>query len=270
VTTDTGLASSRYRHAMPSNLECLGLGVADQAELERLLDGAVAEARRLGEVDGISVLRWQDRSGARLVMSVRGEHVLDLLPSFAGTPGARLANVRAATDEVAFADVVDEDDEQVTMLALELEQRRLLPAAGVAAAGAIVVALGVDVTVHADEEAFAASDASLLHGRSEDDVDEAPAHFAERGWSWPPRMAAESFISYGVFGPPEDARAYARLTGTVRHARRLQVAATGKEFVAARLQTAGFEVDLCLPADEHNLKPGNVIGGTVFLVGSLD
>jgi hypothetical protein len=257
---------------VPSNLECLGLGVADHAGLERLLGVAVAAARPLGEVDGISVVRWEDPSGARLVMSVQGRQVLDLLPCYAGTPGARLANIRAATDEVALADVVDEGDEQVTMLALELEQRRLLPAAGVAAASATVVALGVDVTVHADEAAFAASDASLLHGQGEDDVDdldEAPPHFAERGWSWPPRMAAESFISYGVFGPPEDAQAYARLTGTVRHARRLRVAATGREFLAARVRTAGFAVDLCLPAGEHNLQPGNVIGGTVFLVGSL-
>jgi hypothetical protein len=255
---------------VPSNLACLGLGVADNAELERLLSVAVPAARPLGEVDGIWVVRWEDPSGARLVMSVQGEQVLDLLPSFAGTPGARLANIQAATDEVAIADVVDEGDEQVTMLALELEQRRLLPAEGLAAASATVVALGVDVTVHADEDAFAASDASLLQDPGEDGPGEPPPHFVERGWSWPPRMAAESFISYGVFGAPEDAQAYARLTGTVRQARRLRVTATGQEFTAARVQTAGFEVDLCLPAGEHTLQPGNVIGGTVFLVGSLD
>lgn len=254
---------------MPSNLECLGLGVADHAELERLLGVAVPAARPLGEIDGISVVRWEDSSGARLVMSVQGEQVLDLLPSYAGIPGARLANIRVANDEVALADVMDEGDEQVTMLALELEQRRLLPAAGVATASATVVALGVDVTVHADGEAFAASDASLLHGGGEDDGGEAPPHFAERGWSWPPRMAAESFISYGVFGAPEDAQAIARLTGTVRHARRLRVSATGQEFLTARVRTAGFEVDLCLPAGGHDLQPGNVVGGTVFLVGSL-
>ncbi|MGE5830557.1 MAG: hypothetical protein ACM30G_19645 [Micromonosporaceae bacterium] len=253
---------------MPSNLECLGLGVADQAELERLLGVAVAAARPLGEVDGVSVLRWEDPSGARLIMSMQGGQLLDLLPSYAGTPGAQLANVRVASDEVAFADVM-EGDEQVTMLALELEQRRLLPAEGVAAASATVVALGVDVTVHADEEAFAASDASLLQDPGEDGPGEPPPHFAEQGWSWPPRMAAESFISYGVFGAAEDAQAYARLIGTVQHARRLRVDATGQDFLSARVRTAGFEVDLCLPPGEHNLQPGNVIGGTVFLVGSL-
>jgi hypothetical protein len=40
-------------------------------------------------------------------------------------------------------------------------------------------------------------------------------HYLERGWSWPPRLASESFISYGVFGDPAQARARARLSGTV-------------------------------------------------------
>jgi len=40
-------------------------------------------------------------------------------------------------------------------------------------------------------------------------------HYLERGWSWPPRLASESFISYGVFGDPAQARDRARLSGTV-------------------------------------------------------
>jgi hypothetical protein len=51
-----------------------------------------------------------------------------LLPSFAGAPGARLADVRAVNDDVAIASVIDEFGEVSTILAVELEQRRLLDA----------------------------------------------------------------------------------------------------------------------------------------------
>ncbi|WP_139307184.1 hypothetical protein [Micromonospora pattaloongensis] len=254
---------------MTSNLDCIGLGVDDHAGMDRLVSIALRGAERLGQAGGVSVLRWQDPSGARLILGVRGNEVTDLLPSYAGEPGARLANVRAVNEDVVVADVLDEDGQQVTMLAAELEQRRLLPATGTVGGPACVVALGVDVTVWADDDAFAASDASLLGDG--DEPGEAPPHVVEQGWPWPPRMAAESFISYGVFGEPEQARAYARLNGRVLRAQRKTVAVTGREFVAARVRTAGFEVDVCLPADATGEVPraGSVIAGTVFLVASL-
>ncbi|MFD2767075.1 hypothetical protein [Micromonospora eburnea] len=255
---------------MTSNLDCVGLGVTDRAGMRRLVDIALAGAERLGEADGVSVLRWQDPSGARLVLGVRGDEVVDLLPSYAGTPGARLADVRAVNEDVAVADVLDDGGEQATMLAAELEQRRLLPAATGPVGGlACVVALGVDVAVYADAEAFAASDASLVGDR--DDPGDPPAHVVEQGWPWPPRMATESFVSYGVFGEPAQAQAYARLNGTVLGAEPRTVTATGQRFVAARVRTAGFEADVCLPAGDAGgvPQPGNVVAGTVFLVGSL-
>lgn len=254
-----------------SNLDCIGLGVHDHAGMDRLVTMAVRGAERLGEVGGVSVLRWQDPSGARLILGMRGNEVIDLLPSYAGTPGARLANVRAVNDDVAVANVLDEDGQQVTMLAAEVEQRRLLPAVtGTVQEMACVVALGVDVTVWPDKDAFEASDASLI-GDGGDDPGEAPPHVVEQGLPWPPRMAAESFIAYGVFGDPEQAQAYARLNGTVLRAQRKTVAATGQEFVAVRVRTVGFEVDVCLPVDGAGELPsaGNVIAGTVFLVASL-
>jgi hypothetical protein len=251
-----------------SNLECVGLGVADRNGLHRLVNRALADARQMGTAGSVTVLRWEDPSGARLVIGMRDREILEYLPSFAGEPGARLGGVRMANDEVAIADVVDEDGEQATMIAVELEERRLLPASAGAAAGlASVVALGVDVTVHAGAEAFAASDASLLSSDG-GDPGEPPPHVVERGMPWPPRMAAESLISYGVFGPAEQAQAYARLNGTVLHAGRRTVAATGQQFVTARVRTVGLDLDLCLPAGPVP-EPGNVIGGTVFLVASL-
>lgn len=261
-------AVPRYGRRVASNLECVGLGVGDRSGLQRLVNGALADARQVGVAAGVSVLRWEDPSGACLVLAVRDREVLDLLPSYAGQAGARLGGVRAANDGVVIADVVDEAGEQTTLIAVALEQRRLLAfAAGPVAGPASVVALAVDVTVHADAAAFAASDASLLSPDSTD-AGEPPVHVVERGLPWPPRMAAESLISYGVFGPAELAEAYARLNGTVLRAERRTVAATGGRFVVARVRTVGLDLDMCL-AGVLVPEPGNVVSGTVFLVASL-
>ncbi|GHJ48127.1 hypothetical protein Cs7R123_54690 [Catellatospora sp. TT07R-123] len=255
---------------MASNFECVGLAVGDRAELAELVSRALAGAEPVGHVGGIDVCVWQDPSGVRLVFSLKNGKILDFVPSFAGTEGARLSAVRPANDEVAIANVVDGDGEMMTMLAVELEQRRLLTGAGRSVSGpASVIAFGQDVSVHADEDAFAASDASLLD--PDDAGTEPPADHSEQGLPWPPRMGPESFISYGVFGPAEQAQALARLHGTVLDAQRRTVAATGQSFVVARVRTVGFETDLCLPdlPDAELPQPGNVIGGHVFLVASL-
>src|SRR6266498_1298689 len=100
--------------------------------------------------------------------------------------------------------------------------------------------------VHADAAAFDSSVASLLSEPGED-PGEPPPHVVERGLRWPPRMAAESVISYDVFGAREQAQAYARLNASVLRAEQRTVAATGQRFSAARVRTVGFELDLCLP-----------------------
>lgn len=255
---------------MAANLACVGLGVASQDELAALVDSILATAVPLGRAGDTDVLRWQDDSGARLVVTFRNDELEQLLPSFAGTPGARLTGVHALNDELSHADVVDESGEQLTALALELEQRALLRGRTVSGRASIV-ALGSDVSVHADEAAFQASPASIL-GSPDEHAAEPPPMYAERGWPWPPRMAAESFISYGVFGEPAEAQAYARLNGVVRSAQRRTNGLTGQAFIVARVSTAGFQADVCLAASEHPDVPaaGSVIGGTVFMVGSLE
>ncbi len=259
-----------YGSRVASNLECVGLALDGRADVQRLIDDALAGADVLGRSGDLTVHRWQDPSGARLVVATKGRQVVEFLPSYAGTPGPVLANVRNANDDVTVADVVDDDGEKIGAFAAEFEQRRLLPQTP-SGGLATVVALGVDVAVHADAAAFATSDDSLLSPRSADEPDEPPAHYVERGWPWPPRMAAGSFISYGVFGAPEEAEAYARLNGTVLHAQRRTVVATGRQFITARVHCGVFETDVCLPVHAGTVDPtpGNVIAGTVFLVASL-
>ena len=79
-----------------------------------------------------------------------------MLPSFAGQPGANFRNVRAGNDEVWMADVFDDQGYQSTAAAVELEQRRLLDPAEQWRGRASVVALGIAVSLHADDAAFSA------------------------------------------------------------------------------------------------------------------
>lgn len=219
---------------MTSNLGCIGLAVEDADDLDRLIAAVLPAADSLGRVGDVEVFRWQDASGARLIIDVEGGERVGLLPSFAGTPGAFFANLKRVNDKITTVDVVDSTGEQLTSAAVELEQRRLQKAIPIGGQ-ATLVALGIAVTVHESPE------------------------------------ESQSFLAAAVFGASEDADAYARLAGTVLRAERRSVAQTGQQFIAARVRTTGFELDVCLAASDHPTvpTPGQTIAGTVFLVASL-
>ena len=126
----------------------------------------------------------------------------------------------------------------------------------------------MDVQIYPDADAFAASPGSQLDTSA---GQEPPPHYRERGWTWPPRLGAESFISYGVFDPPDQARPHARLSGTVLKAGQRVCALTGQPFTVATVSTAGFAADVCLAASEHPgpPAPGTIISGTVSLCAAF-
>jgi hypothetical protein len=256
---------------MSSNLACVGLAVDDDQGLGRLVERACTAARPAGTFDGVRVLRWHDPSGAGLVLGLRDQEVVDLLPVFASTAGGMVAGCRLVNESVASAAIVDADGEQLTAMAFEAEQYRQIKALGQPLSGhARITALGVSVNVHADAEAFAASPDSLLDPGA-DPAGPPPPHYAERGWSWPARMAAESFISHGVFGDPAQSTAHARLGGTVLRASHRTCEVTGQGFSVATVRTVGFEADLCLADTEHRTpQPGSIISGTVYLIAAID
>ncbi len=250
---------------MASNLGCIGLDTdADGfgALIERAYESSVVVAYR----DDLVITRWQDESGARVVFAIDAQgQVLSVTPSLAGEPGANLAELALVGDDLWTASVVDADGEQATACATELEGSAFFDPQNPPSGPASMVALGVGVAFFSDEDAFSASPASLLN----DDPGETPAHYVENGWSWPPRLAAESFISYGVFDPANSA--HAMLNGTVVAARTAQNSLTGQQFHVARVQTAGFQADLCVPASEHERPTaGQVVSGTVYLVADLN
>lgn len=255
---------------MASNLACVGLAVNDHAGLTDLVGRIWPALVSLGRDGDVEVLRWQDPSGARLILEMAGGEVIGFLPSFAGTAGANLEDAHRANDEVWTVGIFDDEGSQLTAAAVELEQRRLLSPTDGLGGRASIVALGSAVGLHADEAAFAASDDSLLLSR-EAEPSEPPAHYVENGWSWPPRMAAEAFFAYGVFGEPHAAQAGARLAAMVLAARRHVVELTGQSFIVARARTCGFEIDICL-GPEHTVvpQPGQIVAGEVLLTASLD
>lgn len=247
---------------MTSHLACLGLGVEDGRGLERVVQHGLAHAQAWGTRDGTSVVSWQDDSGARLVLALREGTLVDVVPSFAGTPGVLLAGLAPAgpgTADVHVADVVDTAGSVLTRCAVHVEQRALLDAVPWAGQAALV-ALGFDVTVHADAGAFDGDPASLLGGTAERADGRAAVRFGP-----------ESFVPTGLFtdAPGTAPAPVALLHGTVLRASRRRVTLTGQEFVAARVRTAPGEVDLCLPGGVGEVRPGNVVAGGVMLVARL-
>jgi hypothetical protein len=254
---------------MSSNLACVGLPSSDE-QLGALIDQILPEAGLLGTSGGNRILRWEDPSGTRLVLEVGDDGVVDLLPSFRSDSTVILGDLQAVNDDVVMASLLDEGGEQLTSASLALEQRRLLPRRRVAPARASLTALGVDVVVLPDADAFSASDASLLD--PDGTPGDVPEAYQEHGWSWPPRVAASSFFSYGVFAEGQDATAYARLSGSVLRADRRIVQATGKDVVVVDVETAGCTLTVCLEGSACSQlpEPGNIVSGTVFLAACLE
>ncbi|GAB3829585.1 hypothetical protein [Kribbella italica] len=250
---------------MASNLDCLGLGVPSPEAfadlIERIGPAAVLVART---DDGVELHRWEDPSGARLLLTRGKRGITRVTPSYAGERTVQLHEVRRVSDEAAVADVLA-DGETATRLAIELEE---LPVLGDATHEGLasVVALAPDAEFFADAATFATADASLL---GDGDAGPRPAHY-EADWIWPPRLDAESFIPTGLFGADNETEPLALLNGTIRYAERRTTMLTGQDFVVARAHTAAFEADICLPADHPVPLPGTVISTNAFLTGSLE
>jgi hypothetical protein len=254
---------------MSSALACIGLAVSDDAEFSLLLKNALLGIREIGTFGGVYVGRWQDDSGAALVLGLHDGQVADFTFAYAGTSGAPLADCRLLHEAIAFAKVTDADGHQLTAMAFEAEQYRQLAACGQPVSGpARITALGIDVALYPDPEAFAASPASQVHPPP----GTAPPRPPDYDGPWPTRLEAESFISHAGFAELPQHQSRARLSGTVLNATRHVSAITGQAFTVAAIRTAGFEASLCLAAADHPdlPDPGTIISGTVVLSAAID
>ncbi|MGN6325045.1 hypothetical protein [Pseudolysinimonas sp.] len=255
---------------MASNFSCIGLPIGDEQELLSTVRQMKSLAHPMGHVEGVDVFRWEDSSGARVIMGFRGDELEDLLPSFAGDPGIRLSNCRPLNADVVAATVVDSDGEQTTSIAFELEQRRALRRRNRWSGLASVSGFAPSAQFFASEKDFDESPASLVDPSADPDQPP-PPHVIERGIRWPYRMATESFMSLAVFGEPEAATADARLNGFVRVSEVRHNSLTGRPFAVSRISCLGFEIDLLTDLAENSVPaPGSIFAGWVFLAASID
>ncbi len=235
---------------MATHLACIGLGTGGEQDFQRLVVQANQDAQQQEVIRGVRVRRWEDGSGAAVVLGWRAGQLISFMPALAATSQVRLANCHPVREPVTVADVLDAGGAPVNALAAELEQFRQLVAAGQPVDGmAKIAAFGLSVKLYDDENAFLA---------------------APKG----PNDATEpaDFEPFGAFAEPAQAQAHARLTGTVLKAERRFSWLTGHPFTVAITRTAGFEVDLCLAGDEHPTvpAPGAIVTGVVSLSISME
>ena len=226
-----------------SNLACIGLDVRRRSDFREMVTAARAEAETIVKDGEVGVHVWTDTSGARLIITTEGDLVRVVTPSFHADPGAILSEPQAIDGGVVLAELVDQHDEVFTEIACQLEELALLSAAPQPVEGpASVVVLGnaVRVTGRADVRA------------------------GERVGGVRPGLV---FEPTGAYAATTDAVAH--LTGVVLEVEERTVARTGQAFTAARVQTAGFRITLCVPAGDPSLAAGDVVDVDGYVVVSL-
>ncbi|HET6288086.1 MAG TPA: hypothetical protein VFG15_15225 [Amycolatopsis sp.] len=241
-----------------SHFEAIGIGVTDQDEFRERVVSLISmgEARQIAAK--LSEHVWTDPSGARLVAQVRNRGIEFLLPCLAGTtPAVPVRDVRLVGDETATLELLDGvDGKLICPAAVELEDAAVLAHSGGRLETGFLVpaALAEDVTVHADAEAYDASQG--------DDG---------------PKYAADHFIPSGTFALGEPSSdwtpsAHALFAGEILEAETPVNTVTGAAFHRIRVRTiAAIELDIAIAATDLEEPPtrGNIVTGTFFLTGRL-
>ncbi|WP_410649759.1 hypothetical protein [Amycolatopsis sp. cmx-4-54] len=243
---------------MSSHFEAIGIGVTSEDEFRERVVSLIGAgtARQIGKK--ISEHVWTDSSGARLVAQVHRGEIDLLLPCLAGTaPAIPVRNVRLVDDETAMLDLLDGvAGEMVCPVAVELEDRTALAHSGgrLTSGSLTLAALAEDITVHADADAYEAS-------QDDDGL----------------KFAADHFIPSGTFALEEPSpgwtpSAHALFAGEVVEAETPVNTVTGETFHRIRVRTiAAIELDVAIAATDLEQPParGNIVTGTFFLTGSL-
>jgi len=200
-----------------------------------MVAAARAEAETIAKDGEVGVHIWTDASGARLIITTEGDLVRVVTPTFYAAPGAIISEPQAVDGGLVLAELVNDEDEVFTEIACQLEELALLGSAEPPVEGpASVVVLGNSVQVT---------------GRVDGGV---------------PGLV---FEPTGAYAASTDAVAH--LTGVVLAVEERAVARTGQAFTAARVQTDGFQVTLCVPAGDPVLTAGDVVEVDGYVVASI-
>ena len=247
---------------MSSTLGCIGLAVDDPESLDALVGRLLPDATVVARSGELQARRWVDASGASLTMTVRhsgdDEGVpVDVVPSYVATGGAaghdgvRLGALSGYGDTLA-ADLVDDAGTRVLRIACDLAQSIVTEVSEPRPAH--LTALGLDLTVHADAAAFAASEESVL--------------CTPGAGQTPVRFATETLLAYGLSEDAAKAQPTAFVSGTVLSVSSQTNSETDQGFHTARLRTSAGHVTVCLALSDHPDAPrlGNVLSGVCYLV----
>jgi len=196
---------------------------------------ARAEAETIAKDGEVGVHIWTDASGARLIITTEGDLVRVVTPTFYATPGAIISEPQAVDGGLVLAELVNDQDEVFTEIACQLEELALLGTAEPPVEGPVsIVVLG---------------NSAQVTGRADDVV---------------PDLV---FEPTGAYAASTDAVAH--LTGVVLAVEQRSVSRTGQAFTAARVQTDGFQVTLCVPAGDPSLTAGDVVEVDGYVVASV-
>jgi hypothetical protein len=218
-----------------SNLACIGLNVWRRSDFRELVAAARSEAETIAKDGEVGVHIWTDASGARLIITTEGDLVRVVTPTFYAAPGAVISEPQAVDGGLVLAELMNEQDEVFTEIACQLEELALLGAAEPPVEGPVsVVVLG---------------NSARVTGRADGAV---------------PGLV---FEPTGAYAATTDAVAH--LTGVVLAVEQRTVGRTGQTFTAARVQTDGFQVTLCVPAGDPELTAGDVVEVHGYVVASI-
>ncbi|WP_423462509.1 hypothetical protein ACO229_19455 [Promicromonospora sp. MS192] len=200
-----------------------------------MVAAARSEAETIAKDGEVGVHIWTDASGARLVITTEGDLVRVVTPTFYAAPGAVMSEPQAVDGGLVLAELVNDQDEVFTEIACQLEELALLGSAEPPIEAPVsVVVLGNTV------------------------------HVTGRADGVPPGLV---FEPTGAYAASTDATAH--LTGVVLAVEERSVSRTGQGFTAARVQTDGFQVTLCVPVGEPRLAPGDVLEIDGYVVASI-
>lgn len=204
-----------------------------------MVAAARAEAETIAKDGEVGVHIWTDSSGARLIITTEGDLVRVVTPTFYAAPGAIMSEPQAVDGGLVLAELMNDEDEVITEIACQLEELALLGTVPPPIEGPVsVVVLGNSVRV-----------TGRGTGRADDGV---------------PGLV---FEPTGAYAASTDATAH--LAGVVLAVEERSVSRTGQGFTAARVQTDGFQVTLCVPAGDPHLAPGDTVEVDGYVVASI-
>ncbi|MFD2797548.1 hypothetical protein ACFS27_28595 [Promicromonospora vindobonensis] len=220
---------------MASNLACIGLDVWRRSDFRDMVAAARSEAETIAKDGEVGVHIWTDVSGARLIITTEGDLVRVVTPTFYAAPGAVISEPQAVDGGLVLAELVNDEDEVITEIACQLEELALLGSAAPPVEGPVsIVVLGNSTQVIGRADGVA------------------------------PDLVFEPTGAYAL-----STDAVAHLTGVVLAIEERAVGRTGQAFTAARVQTDGFQVTLCVPEGKPVLAAGDVVEVDGYVVASI-